>query len=121
LGYFTYTHWNSPNFTNKNISYATIGLITWFSGQGYIVEKYRQDHLGKHNDFTRAKGGVEGGYEKAKGGTKALESEFEKGLKNVEDEFGPLGGVRKKNEAERMDTAVGRLEKKKEKAGVHPV
>jgi hypothetical protein len=40
-------------------------------------------------------------------------------LKSVEDEFGPLGGVRKKNEAERVDTAVGRLEKK-EKAGVHP-
>ena len=118
LGYFTYRHWDSPNFTKKNISYATIGLITWFSGQGYIVEKYRQDHLGKH-DYARMKGGVEEGYGKVKGGTKALESEFEKGLKSVEDEFGPLGGVRK-SEAERVDIAVGRLEKKKEKAGVHP-
>jgi hypothetical protein len=118
LGYFTYRHWDSPSFTKKNISFATIGLITWFSGQGYIVEKYRQDHLGKH-DYARMKGGVEEGYGKVKGGTKALESEFEKGLKSVEDEFGPLGGVRK-SEAERVDIAVGRLEKKKEKAGVHP-
>jgi len=28
--------------------------------------------------------------------------------------------VRRKSEAERVDIAVGRLEKKKEKAGVHP-
>jgi len=81
LGYFTYRHWDSPNFTKKNISYATIGLITRFSGQGYVVEKYRQDHLGKCNDYARMKGGVEEGYGKVKGGTKALESEFEKALK----------------------------------------
>jgi hypothetical protein len=111
LGYFTYRHWDSPNLTKKN---ATIGLITWFSGQGYFVEKCRQDHLGKRDDYARMKGGVEEGYGKVKGGTKALESEFEKGLKSVEDEFGPLGGVRRKSEAERVDIAVGRLEKKKE-------
>jgi hypothetical protein len=109
LGYFTYMHWDSPNFTKKNISYGTIGLITWFSGQGYFVEKYRQDHLGKQDDFI-----------KVKRGAKTLESEFEKGLRSVEDEFGPLGGVRKKSETERVDIAVGRLERKKEKAGVHP-
>jgi hypothetical protein len=81
LGYFTYRHWDSPNFTKKNISYATIGLITWFSGQGYFVEKYRQDHLGKRDDYARMKGGVEEVYVKVKGGTNALESELEKGLK----------------------------------------
>jgi hypothetical protein len=50
-----------------------------------------------------------------------LEGEFEKDLKSVDDDFGPLGGVRKMNEAQTVDTAVGRLEKKNEKAGMHPV
>jgi hypothetical protein len=57
---------------------------------------------------------------KVRSSQRGAKSEFEKGLKTVEDEFGPLGGVRRKSEAERMDIAVGRLEKKKEKAGVHP-
>ena len=67
LGYFTYRYWDSPNFTKKNISYATIGLITWFSGQGCIIEKYHQDHLGMRDDYARMKGGVEEGYGKVKG------------------------------------------------------
>jgi hypothetical protein len=41
-------------------------------------------------------------------------------LRSVEDEFGPLGSMRKKNEVKRVDIAVGRLERKKEKASVHP-
>jgi hypothetical protein len=41
----------------------------------------------------------------------------EKGLRGVENEF---GGMRKKNEVEKVDIAVSRLERKKEKAGVHP-
>jgi hypothetical protein len=28
------------------------------SGQGYIVEKYRQDHLGKHDDYAKMKDSV---------------------------------------------------------------
>jgi hypothetical protein len=55
-----------------------------------------------------------------KKGAKTLESEFEKGLRGVEEEFGPLGGVREKSEVERVDIAVGRLERKKETAGVDP-
>ncbi len=58
LGYFTYMHRDSPSFTKKSISYATVGLITWFSGQGYIIEKYRQDHLGKHDDYAKMKGNI---------------------------------------------------------------
>jgi len=46
-------------------------------------------------------------------------SDLEKVLKTVEDEFGPLGGVRRKSEAEMVGIAVGRLEKKG-KAGMHP-
>ena len=38
-------------------------------------------------------------------------------MKTIENEFGSLGGVRK-SDAERVDTAVGRLQKKKGKAGV---
>jgi hypothetical protein len=109
LGYFAYVHWDCPNFTKKNISYATVGLTTWFSGQGYIVEKYRQDHL-ESTATTRRWRAV---YEKLKGGAKGV---FERGLKSVEDEFGPLGGVRRKSEAERVGIVVGRLEK----ADMHP-
>jgi hypothetical protein len=93
LGYFTYMHWNSPSFMKRNISFAIIGLITLSSRQGYIVEKYRQDHLGKHDDYGKMKGGVEGGYNKVRGGGK---SESVKELRTIEDEFGPLGGVRRR-------------------------
>jgi hypothetical protein len=116
LVYFTYMQWDGPSFMKKNLSFAIIGLITLSRGLGYIVEKYRRDHLRKY-DYARMKGSVEGGYDKVKGGAK---NEFVKGLKTIEDEFGPLGGVKRNSEAERVDIAVGWLEKKKEKAGVHP-
>jgi hypothetical protein len=57
------------------------------------------------------KGGVKGGYDKVKGGAKRA------GLRTVENEFGSLGGVRK-SDAERVNNAVGRSQKKKGKVGV---
>ncbi|CAG7855194.1 SubName: Full=Related to 40S ribosomal protein S18-Coprinopsis cinerea {ECO:0000313/EMBL:CCA74180.1} [Serendipita indica DSM 11827] len=44
LGYGAYTHWDS-HIDKKNISYVTIGLITWFSAQGWAVEKYLQEDI----------------------------------------------------------------------------
>jgi hypothetical protein len=44
LGYTVYTHWDLDVFTKKNVSIATIGLITWFSAQGWAVERYIQEH-----------------------------------------------------------------------------
>lgn len=44
LGYTVYTHWDLDVFTKKNVSIATIGLITWFSAQGFAVERYIQEH-----------------------------------------------------------------------------
>ncbi|PVF96143.1 hypothetical protein CPB86DRAFT_787292 [Serendipita vermifera] len=47
LGYGIYHHWDSDIFTRRNVSYLSIGLITWFSAQGWALEKYRQEEVGK--------------------------------------------------------------------------
>lgn len=46
VGYGAYIHWDT-HFDRKNISYLTIGLITWFSAQGWAVEKYVQEDIPK--------------------------------------------------------------------------
>ncbi|KAG8814508.1 hypothetical protein FRC17_001100 [Serendipita sp. 399] len=45
LGYGVYVHWDSHVLTRRNVSYISIGLITWFSLQGWAVEKYYQEDI----------------------------------------------------------------------------
>jgi len=109
LGYITYTHWDTPAIDRRNISIATVGLITWFSGQGFLVERYRQ----KHNDQWEA------GKKDINRGVKKSEASLDHAKRDVEKEFGKLGEdlhsktFSERLQAERIRKQVESLEKSK--------
>ncbi|OCH96559.1 hypothetical protein OBBRIDRAFT_787116 [Obba rivulosa] len=44
VGYFAYTNWDRPHWDRRLVSAVSVGLLTLWSGEGYVAERYRQKH-----------------------------------------------------------------------------
>ncbi|OBZ68151.1 hypothetical protein A0H81_11885 [Grifola frondosa] len=44
LGFFAYANWNKPSWDTRTVSAISIGLLTLWSGEGYVAERYRRTH-----------------------------------------------------------------------------
>ncbi|CCM00392.1 uncharacterized protein FIBRA_02422 [Fibroporia radiculosa] len=42
LGYFAYTEWDRPRWDRRIVSAISAGLLTLWSGEGYLAERYRE-------------------------------------------------------------------------------
>ncbi|EIW62825.1 uncharacterized protein TRAVEDRAFT_26380 [Trametes versicolor FP-101664 SS1] len=44
VGYFSYTNWDRPSWDRRTVSAVTVGLLTLWTGEGYVAERYRTTH-----------------------------------------------------------------------------
>ncbi|KAH9839564.1 uncharacterized protein C8Q71DRAFT_750069 [Rhodofomes roseus] len=44
IGYYAYTEWDRPRWDKRLVSAVSVGLLTLWSGEGYLAEKYRETH-----------------------------------------------------------------------------
>lgn len=44
VGYFAYTEWDRPRWDKRIVSAVSVGLLTLWSGEGYLAERYRTTH-----------------------------------------------------------------------------
>ncbi|KAI0645892.1 hypothetical protein C8Q79DRAFT_723341 [Trametes meyenii] len=44
VGYFSYINWDRPYWDRRTVSAVTVGLLTLWSGEGYLAERYRTTH-----------------------------------------------------------------------------
>ncbi|KAH9929547.1 uncharacterized protein BXZ73DRAFT_48055 [Epithele typhae] len=44
VGYFSYSNWDKPSWDRRIVSSVTVGLLALWTGEGYIVERYRSTH-----------------------------------------------------------------------------
>jgi len=42
VGYFAYTNWDRPRWDKRIVSAVSVGLLTLWSGEGYLAERYRE-------------------------------------------------------------------------------
>ncbi|GLB37165.1 hypothetical protein LshimejAT787_0402160 [Lyophyllum shimeji] len=42
VGYFSYINWDKPTWDRRIVSAVTVGLLTLWGGEGYLVERYRE-------------------------------------------------------------------------------
>ncbi|KAG8935404.1 hypothetical protein FRC01_000010 [Tulasnella sp. 417] len=47
VGYISYVHWDKPNWDRRTVSAVTVGLITLFTGEGYLAEQYKEKEYPK--------------------------------------------------------------------------
>ncbi|KIO25323.1 hypothetical protein M407DRAFT_92676 [Tulasnella calospora MUT 4182] len=47
VGYISYVHWDTPNWDRRTVSAVTVGLITLFTGEGYLAEQYKEKEYPK--------------------------------------------------------------------------
>ncbi|KAI0815221.1 hypothetical protein BC629DRAFT_1579714 [Irpex lacteus] len=44
VGFFSYKHWDARQWDRRIVSAVSVGLLTLWSGEGYLAERYRQTH-----------------------------------------------------------------------------
>ncbi|KAI0358604.1 hypothetical protein OH77DRAFT_1502450 [Trametes cingulata] len=44
VGYFSYINWDRPHWDRRTVSAVTVGLLTLWTGEGYLAERYRSTH-----------------------------------------------------------------------------
>ncbi|KAI0094650.1 hypothetical protein BDY19DRAFT_988466 [Irpex rosettiformis] len=44
VGFYSYRHWDSRQWDRRIVSAVSVGLLTLWTGEGYLVERYRQTH-----------------------------------------------------------------------------
>ncbi|KZT72039.1 hypothetical protein DAEQUDRAFT_763170 [Daedalea quercina L-15889] len=44
LGYYAYNEWDRPHWDRRTVSAISVGLLTLWSGEGYLAEQYRGTH-----------------------------------------------------------------------------
>lgn len=42
VGYFAYKHWDAPRWDRRIVSAVSVGILTLWTGEGYIAEQYRK-------------------------------------------------------------------------------
>ncbi|KAH9911462.1 uncharacterized protein B0H18DRAFT_975722 [Fomitopsis serialis] len=42
IGYYAYTEWDRPRWDKRLVSAVSVGLLTLWSGEGYLAERYRE-------------------------------------------------------------------------------
>ncbi|KAI0743946.1 hypothetical protein C8Q80DRAFT_1272567 [Daedaleopsis nitida] len=41
VGYFSYTNWDRPSWDRRIVSAVSVGLLSLWTGEGYVAERYR--------------------------------------------------------------------------------
>ncbi|KAI0745318.1 hypothetical protein C8Q76DRAFT_806736 [Earliella scabrosa] len=44
VGYFSYINWDRPSWDRRVVSAVTVGLLTLWTGEGFLAERYRTTH-----------------------------------------------------------------------------
>ncbi|RDX54970.1 hypothetical protein OH76DRAFT_1478465 [Lentinus brumalis] len=44
VGYFSYKNWDRPSWDRRTVSAVTVGLLTLWTGEGFLAERYRSKH-----------------------------------------------------------------------------
>ncbi|KZT11065.1 uncharacterized protein LAESUDRAFT_755682 [Laetiporus sulphureus 93-53] len=44
VGYFAYREWNRPTWDRRIVTAVSVGLLTLWSGEGYLAEQHRKAH-----------------------------------------------------------------------------
>ncbi|KAH9858872.1 hypothetical protein C2E23DRAFT_800451 [Lenzites betulinus] len=44
VGYFSYINWDRPYWDRRTVSAVSVGLLTLWTGEGYLAERYRVNH-----------------------------------------------------------------------------
>ncbi|RPD53508.1 hypothetical protein L227DRAFT_581275 [Lentinus tigrinus ALCF2SS1-6] len=44
VGYFSYTNWDRPTWDRRIVSAVSVGLLTLWTGEGFVAERYRAKH-----------------------------------------------------------------------------
>ncbi|CDO69192.1 hypothetical protein BN946_scf185042.g94 [Trametes cinnabarina] len=44
VGYFSYINWDRPYWDRRTVSAVTVGLLTLWTGEGFLAERYRTSH-----------------------------------------------------------------------------
>ncbi|KAG8961795.1 hypothetical protein FRC03_004952 [Tulasnella sp. 419] len=47
VGYYGYVNWDKPVWDRRTVSAVTVGLIAFFSGEGYLAEQYKEKEYPK--------------------------------------------------------------------------
>jgi len=43
VGYFSYLHWDAPRWDRRTVSAVTVGILTLWTGEGFLAERVRQE------------------------------------------------------------------------------
>ncbi|KAF7793770.1 hypothetical protein EIP86_004891 [Pleurotus ostreatoroseus] len=44
VGFLAYKHWEAPHWDRRSVSAISVGVLTLWSGEAYLTEKYRETH-----------------------------------------------------------------------------